>query len=88
MEPEWIKDLLPPGDKFKEAVQNPLYTNQDGLYSLNIPVPKMTVGHLLAFLSSMNVPEDATISLEGCDCVAECRGWTYDPTDNTLEMER
>jgi len=47
---------------------------------------QITVAQLILQLKAF--PSNALIYVEGCDCIGEGSGATYDPNDNTVLVER
>lgn len=40
------------------------------------------VKDLTTYIETNKIPDNAVISLEGCDCVGLCRGVSHEPLDN------
>jgi len=47
---------------------------------------QLTVGQLVGSL--MGLPQSATVTVEGCDCIGECGGITWDTDDNDVLIIR
>lgn len=72
------EELLPRGQKFPDTSKSTVPEQTQSKLA--------TVSQLKEFIADL--PDDATIELEGCDCMGDCTSFTYDGETNELQMWR